>query len=44
MVRVRHLLVVVEYEVLGQREVEDETTQVTVLGDVAEPGIEGVAG
>src|SRR5439155_10582474 len=38
--RERLLAVVVEDEVLGEVEVEDETAPVPVLGHVAQPGIE----
>src|SRR5207249_4821425 len=39
---VRRLLVVVEREVLGEREVQDEPAPLTVLGDVADTEVEGL--
>ena len=41
--RVRRLGVVVEGEVLGQREVEHEPAPLAVLGDVADAGVEALA-
>src|SRR5215211_8274590 len=41
--RVGRLLVIVERDVLGEREVEHEPAAMAVLGDVPEPGIERLA-